>query len=112
MSSAAGVYRTGKDLKEALEQLTKIAELALSSKAQGSRRFNYSLSEKFELKNMLSVARAVLKSALGREESRGAHYRLDFPEADDADWLKHSLLSKENGRVKLDYKNVETEDEK
>jgi len=44
-----------------------------------------------ELDFMIDVAEAIIVSALARKESRGAHYRLDYPERDDANWLKHTL---------------------
>jgi succinate dehydrogenase / fumarate reductase flavoprotein subunit len=47
--------------------------------------------EVFELQSLLDVAETIIVSALARQESRGAHYRSDFPKRDDAQWLKHSL---------------------
>ena len=49
------------------------------------------LVEAFELENLLAIARATLVSALAREESRGAHSRVDFTQRDDEHWLKHTL---------------------
>jgi succinate dehydrogenase / fumarate reductase flavoprotein subunit len=57
-----------------------------------------------ELENLMDVALATVKSALERQESRGAHSRIDYPERDDKSWLKHSLYFKE-GKT-LDFKPV------
>ena len=61
--------------------------------------------EAFELDNLMACALATIHSAYAREESRGAHSRVDFPERDDMSWMRHSLYSYENG---LDYKPVRT----
>ncbi|MBI3317815.1 MAG: succinate dehydrogenase flavoprotein subunit [Candidatus Omnitrophica bacterium] len=64
------------------------------------------LLEAFELENLLDLALATVTGALAREESRGAHYREDFPKRDDAKWLRHSLGFLREGRVELRYKPV------
>ncbi len=79
-----GVIRNGKDLKQAVEQLE-----ALSLPSQGcGRAFG-------EARNILEAARLIARSALAREESRGAHYRSDFPLKDDTRPPRHSYLSRE-----------------
>ena len=55
---------------------------------------------------MLDCAEALVEGALAREESRGAHYRIDFPERDDALWLKHTMLRKTSGGLALSKKSV------
>jgi succinate dehydrogenase / fumarate reductase flavoprotein subunit len=71
-----------------------------------SRVFNTARVEALELENLVDIAMATMMSALARRESRGAHSRIDYPERDDAAWLRHSLYSLE-GDV-LDYKPVRT----
>jgi succinate dehydrogenase / fumarate reductase flavoprotein subunit len=66
--------------------------------------FNTARIEAMELENLVDTALATVSSALAREESRGAHSRIDFPERDDQHWLKHSLFSLED--LKMDYKPV------
>ncbi len=84
MSRNAGVVRSGKELAEALETIQ-----ALSSKLPSpvSRRA-------CEARNIQQAASLILKSALARHESRGAHYRTDFPQHDDVAFLKHSLAQR------------------
>jgi fumarate reductase flavoprotein subunit len=60
-----------------------------------SATFNTELVAALELANMLDVAECILASGLGREESRGAHQRLDFPARDDARFLTHQLVHRE-----------------
>jgi succinate dehydrogenase / fumarate reductase flavoprotein subunit len=71
-----------------------------------SRVFNTARVEALELENLVDNALATVISALHREESRGAHSRIDFPERDDTHWLRHSLYFKQDYR--LDYKPVRT----
>lgn len=68
--------------------------------------FNTDLTEALELGAMLDCAEALLVGALAREESRGAHYRDDFPDRDDANWLKHTMLRKTSGGLELSKKTV------
>lgn len=79
MWEKVGLEREGSRLREAYEE---IRSLRASLGAPGSR-------EEKELQNLLTVAQAVARAALAREESRGAHFRTDFPRRDDARWLRH-----------------------
>ena len=69
-----------------------------------SKIFNTARIEALELENLVDVAIATVTSALQRQESRGAHSRIDFPDRDDNRWLKHSLYYKEGHR--MEYKPV------
>jgi succinate dehydrogenase / fumarate reductase flavoprotein subunit len=69
-----------------------------------SRMFNTARIEAMELENLVDVAMATVTSALARQESRGAHSRIDYPERDDVHWLRHSLYALEGD--KMDYKPV------
>jgi len=68
--------------------------------------FNTARVEALETANLIDCAMATAASALKRQESRGAHSRVDFPERDDKNWMKHSLYDKQTGSV--DYKPVRT----
>jgi len=70
------------------------------------RVHNSDLTEAIELGNLLEIADAMVAGALAREESRGAHYREDFPKRDDARFLAHTLVRKSEGRVTIGYKPV------
>jgi succinate dehydrogenase / fumarate reductase flavoprotein subunit len=69
-------------------------------------RYNTDLTEAIELGYLLDVADAIVAGALAREESRGAHYREDFPKRDDGRFLVHTLAWKDVGGVRLGYKPV------
>jgi len=77
-----GIVRTGATLKKALDQLAQIR----------SRVAHPQTRRAFEARNLHLVGTLVARAALAREESRGAHYRLDFPAHDDAKFLKHSII--------------------
>ena len=68
--------------------------------------FNTELVEAIELGFMLDVGWTIVESALHRTESRGAHSREDFPKRDDKNWLKHTFLFLEDGKIRFDYKPV------
>jgi len=70
-------------------------------------RYNTELVEAIELGYLLEVSEATVHSALNRRESRGAHAREDYPERDDKNWLKHTLVFKQgDGKVCFRYKPV------
>jgi succinate dehydrogenase / fumarate reductase flavoprotein subunit len=92
MMRHASVSRTAEGLRAAQATLDtcrqRFSDLLLQDKG---RRFNTDLLEAIELGSLLDIADVTLAGALAREESRGAHYRTDFPERDDANWLRHTL---------------------
>ena len=85
MQSLVGIFRTREDLQKALAELRGFRERAAKTTVDGSRMFNPGWHMAMDLKSMLTVAEAVAQSALVREESRGAHSRIDFPEL-SAEW--------------------------
>ena len=68
--------------------------------------FNTELYEILELGNMLKMAELISTTALAREESRGGHYRTDFPKRDDVNFLKHSLVYADGDSLKIKHKPV------
>ncbi|RKP45407.1 L-aspartate oxidase [Cohnella endophytica] len=84
----AGLHRDRAGLLKGLEELKKQLPLF---------QLNLSKREELEYANLLTCALLVTEAALNREESRGGHYREDYPQRDDLNWRKHTILNRENG---------------
>ena len=105
MQKHCGVFRFPGLLAEGVEQIGQIAERAAHTEIRDkSRVFNTARIEALELDNLIEVAQATMVAATARTESRGAHARDDFPQRDDANWLKHSLYFRDG--LRLSYKPV------
>ena len=105
MQSHCGVFRNATLLAEGVAKIVELeGRVARTSIDDKSRVFNTARVEALELDNLIEVAKASIVSAQARLESRGAHARSDYPNRDDAHWLKHSLWYREGNR--LDYKPV------
>lgn len=106
MQQNAFVVRSGASLRLVLEGIERLRSMA--GRAVGKeRRHGRADIEALENDNMLLVAQCVVSSALGRTESRGAHFRTDFPEADDANWLKNTVVRRRGENLCLSYEPVE-----
>ena len=107
MSLNLGLVRTHESMSIALSALTALIHRAASVTVQDKGRvFNTDLVQAFELQSLLDVAETIVASALARQESRGAHYRSDFPKRDDAQWLKHTLARRSPQGSFLTYEPV------
>ena len=108
MDAGAGVFRTRDGLSRLARNLGGLRERFEKVKIEdSSRTFNTEIMAALELDFMLEVASAITFSALAREESRGAHARLDFPERDDKKFLKHTLAFHTNALApRLEYSDV------
>ena len=107
MDNKAGVYRTETLLKEMEVELASLRERYARVWVQDtSRRYNTDLLEAVELGFLLDLAETLVVSARARTESRGGHFREDYPARDDKHWLRHSLALRADSGVKLDYKPV------
>ena len=104
MTEKCNVFRDGQNLSLALHKICelkkKYSDLVLND---NGTHFNYELQEAFELGNMLKTAESILYSAFKRKESRGAHFRTDFPEREDTKWLKHTLVASNLQGLKVTY---------
>jgi succinate dehydrogenase / fumarate reductase flavoprotein subunit len=98
MQNLVGIFRIREDMEKALVELAKLKERAARTSVEGSRMFNPGWHMAIELKSMLTVSEAVTRSALVREESRGAHSRIDFPEL-SSEWGKKSNIIWRDGTV-------------
>ncbi len=99
MWEKAGPFRTGEKLAAALGRIEEIRNRDLKClRIADSRRFNLDLHDAFELRAMLASADAVVRSALARAESRGAHQREDCPAPDDT-FLKNQVLDLKDGEI-------------
>jgi fumarate reductase (CoM/CoB) subunit A len=109
MWSNLGPVRDGKGINKALADLKSIEENDLPQLILGSRQliYNRERMEAVEVGLMIKTAILVASAALSRQESRGSHYRADFPVLDDKKWLRNTVLRKgADGEVDISYKQV------
>ncbi len=108
MTDNAGAFRTKETLQIAVDKVKELRERFKNIRIQDkSKVFNTELQEAIEFGHMLDYSLFIVESAIARDESRGAHYREDFQERDDKNFLKHTMAyMDENGKIKLDYMDV------
>ncbi len=102
MSTNLGIFRTKQSMAGALQQIRELKERADRIRLEDKGNvFNTDLVQALELSCLVELAETIVAGALVREESRGAHYRSDFPKRDDARWLKHTLAVRTTDGVTL-----------
>ncbi len=107
MSAKVGLFRTKKELKEAIEEIRQIREDYGRAYLSGiCLRYSQVLVNLIEFAYMLDLTEVITLGALAREETRGSHYRLDFPKRNDTDWLKHTLVTLKDGQPDVSYRPV------
>jgi len=104
MNTKVWIFRKGDELESALREIRKLKERFKSIKVEDKNRaFNTGLVAALQLDFTLDLAEVTIASALARRESRGAHYRLDYPKRDDENWLRHTLAYHTRDGPRLEY---------
>ena len=112
MDANAMVFRTEQTLKQAVADIAELKERYKNISVQDKgKRYNTDLLEAVELGNLLDLAEVLAVSALARKESRGGHYREDYPNRDDVNFMRHTMAYREvdadgEESIRLDYKPV------
>jgi len=107
MHEKVWIFRKADELESALETLRALKERFKHIRVEDrGRSFNTDLINALQLDFMLDLAEVTVASALPRQESRGAHSRVDYPQRDDENWLKHTLAYYTPEGPKLEYKPV------
>jgi succinate dehydrogenase / fumarate reductase flavoprotein subunit len=107
MSLNLGIFRTKQSMQEALGAIQALKARANRMCVQDKGRiFNTDLIQALELQCLLDIADTIVVSALGREESRGAHYRADFPTRNDSAWIRHTVSHRREDGPQLSYAPV------
>jgi succinate dehydrogenase / fumarate reductase flavoprotein subunit len=107
MDNKVGIFREAPQLREAFNEVKNLQERYKQIKLNYTgKRTNLSLVWALELKGSLDIAETAVAGALARQESRGSHFRTDFPKRDDGGWLKHTLAYFTPEGARLDYKLV------
>ncbi|MGH8001556.1 MAG: succinate dehydrogenase/fumarate reductase flavoprotein subunit [Brasilonema sp.] len=107
MTQYCGVFRTEQLMREGLKRVQeleqKYSEIYLDDKGSS---WNTEIIEAFETRSLMVVGRMILESALNRQESRGAHFREDYPQRDDTNFLKHTMAYYSPAGIDIQYRPV------
>jgi succinate dehydrogenase / fumarate reductase, flavoprotein subunit len=101
MQKLVGIFRNKEDLERSLGEIDKVKQRLARVSVEGSRLYNPGWHLALDLKSMITVTEAVALSALAREESRGAHSRIDFPNLDPAWGAKSNIIEREGEAMRL-----------
>ena len=102
MWDGAGILRTAAGLQRAKTQLAQLdAQLDATGVTDGDRTFNLTWHDWLNLKNLVQVSRVIVEAALAREDSRGAHFREDFPETGDLPTSTYTVVRQQDARIVL-----------
>jgi succinate dehydrogenase / fumarate reductase flavoprotein subunit/fumarate reductase flavoprotein subunit len=101
MWESAGIVRHGDKLRRAIQEIGELSQRAGQIAVPGGRAFNLAWQQALDVRNLLTASELIARSALMREESRGAHYREDFAATNNADWLKNIYAARSTTGVKL-----------
>ena len=104
MDSHFFVYRKESEMKEGIRRIAELRERFSDIYLRDrGRTYNTNLTNVLEIGNLLELAAVTAEAALRRKESRGSHSVIEYPERDDGNWLKHTIISKEGSGMKISY---------
>jgi len=106
MDKYVAPFRNEKSMKEGLSIILSLRDELLKIEVSSIKRCNMELREAIESRLMIEAADLTLRSALFRTESRGHHNRTDYPEQDDVNWLKHTVIKDRNGKPEFSKRDV------
>jgi succinate dehydrogenase / fumarate reductase flavoprotein subunit len=108
MTYKVGVYRNANDMEQAQQKVNELKDRFTRVKvSEKGKNFNVNIQEALELSHMLEYSELIVAGAKARKESRGAHSRDDYPNRDDENWMKHTLVFRQpDGSCELKYKPV------
>jgi succinate dehydrogenase / fumarate reductase flavoprotein subunit len=107
MTEAFGVFRADEQMQTGRAKVAELRDRFQSAGVDSPMKdFNHAIVRYLELGNMLLVAETVALGAIARKESRGSHFRTDFPKRDDGEFLKHTLTRVVGGKIELSYRPV------
>jgi len=110
MSGKAGIFRQEKALREGLDEIAALRAAYDEAFIFGTcTRYCEEMAIHLQFGYMLDIAEAILIGALRREETRGSHYRTDFPVRDDENWLKHTIMTLTDRGPVINYRPVNVE---
>jgi succinate dehydrogenase / fumarate reductase flavoprotein subunit len=107
MFEKVGIFRQEVLMREAVEEIRELKERVKGARVEAKgRRYNLELMGALELPAMLDLAEVIALGAVTRTESRGSHFRRDYPERDDTNWLKHTVARPTPDGPRLEYRPV------
>ncbi len=101
MWSKVGIVRNGPGLTKGLEEIAALKERQKAIAVGGGRVFNLTWQQALDMRNMLTASELIARSALMREDSRGAHFRSDFEKTDNQKWLKNIYTTRNGAEARL-----------
>ncbi|MEM4007478.1 MAG: succinate dehydrogenase/fumarate reductase flavoprotein subunit, partial [Nitrososphaerota archaeon] len=107
MENNVGIFRNERDIKNALKKIREIkSSLSKVTVDDKDKIYNTWLVDYLQLENMVEIAELIATCALLRQESRGSHYRIDYPNRDDEKWLCHTLVKYSVDGPEISYSPV------
>jgi succinate dehydrogenase/fumarate reductase flavoprotein subunit len=107
MTDHLGIFRKRERMQEALQRIREVRQRYENVYLEDQGKiFNTELTNALELGSLIDLAETIVVGAIAREESRGSHYRTDFPARNDAVWLKHTLAYRSESGPRLEYAPV------